>query len=143
MSRARWQPSLAKGHPGGGMGYFLDQIGVEDDAFEPGEAAAEPQNAPEAPTERLPASLAAARYARAFWLFGFVIDCGLLSGLCVRRFHGPLADMVICGSGPNLTHELWCSAGSPGSPDPDPFDHTPIQVIALSHSPRTGIGGGA
>lgn len=42
-----------------------------------------------------------------------------LSAACQK----PLAGMVICGSGPNLTHELCCSAGSPGFPDPDLFDH--------------------
>ncbi|WP_187428924.1 hypothetical protein [Roseobacter fucihabitans] len=34
----------------------------------------------------------------------------------------PLAGMVICGSGPNLTYELCCSAGSLGFPNPGLFD---------------------
>lgn len=31
-----------------------------------------------------------------------VIECGLLSGLCLRRCQKPLAGMVIRGTGPNL-----------------------------------------
>jgi predicted Abi (CAAX) family protease len=57
-------------------------------------------------TEWLWTSVVAARDARSFFPFGQVIDCGLLSGLDVRRFQEPRAGMVICGSGPNLTNEL-------------------------------------
>ncbi len=35
----------------------------------------------------------------------------------------PLAGMVICRSGPNLTRELKDSENSTGFPDPDHFDH--------------------
>lgn len=38
-----------------------------------------------------------------------VIECGLLSGLPMRHFQKPRASMVICGSGPNLLPELYCS----------------------------------
>jgi hypothetical protein len=45
--------------------------------------------------------------------FEHVIECGLLSGLDVRRFQEPLAGMVICGSGPYLMNELICSKSPP------------------------------
>jgi hypothetical protein len=35
----------------------------------------------------------------------------------------PLAGMVICRSGPNLTRELKGSENSTGFPDPNHFDH--------------------
>ena len=79
--------------------------------------------------------LVAARTARGFRALGRVIECGLLSGLHVRRFQKPRAGMVISGSGPNLLRELCCSSGSTGFPDPDLFDRAPIQVIGFSHSP--------
>jgi hypothetical protein len=40
--------------------------------------------------------------------------------------------MVISGSGPYLKSELTVSQQPAGSPDPDLFDHTPIQVVAFS-----------
>jgi hypothetical protein len=46
----------------------------------------------------------------------------------------PRAGMVICGSGPNLNYEHAGSEPLAGFPDPDLFDHLPIQVIAFSHS---------
>ncbi len=64
-----------------------------------------------------------------------VIECGLLSGLFVRHFQKPQAEMVISGSGPNLHSVLSapsyvlvfliqiCSIIAP------------IQVIVFSHSP--------
>jgi hypothetical protein len=41
--------------------------------------------------------------------------------------------MVICGSGPNLVCEHNGSLPLAGFPDPDLFDHLPIQVVAFSH----------
>jgi hypothetical protein len=45
----------------------------------------------------------------------------------------PPAGMVICGSGPNLNVELYCSRIITVFPDPDLFDHLPIRVVAFSH----------
>lgn len=87
-------------------------------------------------------------YCRLLWLppmmqelfdpFWRVIDSGLLSGLYLRRFLKPLAGMVICRSGPNLTHELYSSAGSPGFPDLDLFDrcaHSGHRSLTLPFAP--------
>lgn len=41
----------------------------------------------------------------------------------MRRFQKPLAGMVICGAGPNLTPELLRSRLLTGFPDPDLIDH--------------------
>ena len=67
-----------------------------------------------------------------------VIECGLLSGLDVRRFQKPLAGMVICGSGPNLMNELICSKTSTGFPDPDLFDHCAHSGHRLLTPPSPG-----
>jgi hypothetical protein len=40
----------------------------------------------------------------------------------MRHFQKPLAEMVICGSGPDLNNELWRSSPYLGFPDPDLFD---------------------
>lgn len=61
-----------------------------------------------------------------------MIECGLLSGMCLRHFHKPLADMVICGSGPNLILELQCSRLLTGFPDPDLFDYFAHSGLRLS-----------
>ncbi len=52
---------------------------------------------------------------------------------------GSLAGMEISGSGPNLPCELSCSRGLTGFPNPDLFDHLPIQVIDFLHLPFTGL----
>ena len=51
----------------------------------------------------------------------------------MRRFLCPLAGMEISGAGPNLPCELLRSEGATGFPDPDLFDHVPIQVIDFLH----------
>ena len=51
-------------------------------------------------------SVVAARCARGSGSSGRVIECELLSGLCVRHCQGPLAGMVKRGSGPSLQREL-------------------------------------
>jgi hypothetical protein len=51
-------------------------------------------------------SLVAARDARGFCPYWRVIECELLSGLNMRRFQKPRADMVISGSGPNLGSDM-------------------------------------
>ena len=62
-----------------------------------------------------------------------MIECGLLSGLSLRRLQRPPAGMVICGAGPNLKLELVGSKCQTGFPVPDRFDHAPIQVVDFSH----------
>jgi hypothetical protein len=62
-------------------------------------------------------------WCKNFLAYVRVIDCGLLSGLDVRRFQKPRAGMVISGSTPNLSKELMCSQVLTGFPDPDLFDH--------------------
>ncbi|GHC42741.1 hypothetical protein GCM10007291_50500 [Gemmobacter nanjingensis] len=47
--------------------------------------------------------------------------------------------MEISGSGPNLPCELSYSWGRTGFPDPDLFDHLPIQVIGFLHLPLAGL----
>jgi hypothetical protein len=61
-----------------------------------------------------------------------VIECGLLSGLDVRRFQMPLAGMVNSGLGPNLNLEL--AARRPWVVFPVRICSivAPIQVFALS-----------
>jgi hypothetical protein len=64
-----------------------------------------------------------------------------------RHFQKPRAGMVISGSGPNLTRELCCSAGSTGFPNPVLFDrfahsgrrlHTPLAPsLAVRHEHHT------
>jgi hypothetical protein len=56
----------------------------------------------------------------------------------MRRFQRPRAGMVISGSGPDLKNELSGSQQPAGFPDPDLFDHAPIQVVAFSHPSVTG-----
>lgn len=41
--------------------------------------------------------------------------------------------MEISGSGPNLPCEIIVSRGRAGLPDPDLFDHVPIQVVDFLH----------
>ena len=41
--------------------------------------------------------------------------------------------MEISGAGPNLPCEIIVSRGAAGFPDPDLFDHVPIQVIDFLH----------
>jgi hypothetical protein len=55
-------------------------------------------------------------------------------------FQKPLAGMVIRGAGPNLILEFMHSRPHTGFPDPDLFDHFPIQIIAfLSPLPTSAL----
>jgi hypothetical protein len=64
-----------------------------------------------------------------------VIECELLSGLKVRRFEKPRADMVICGSGPSLGAELFAQSSTMVFLIQICSIVAPIQVIDFSHSP--------
>jgi hypothetical protein len=74
-------------------------------------------------------------WCKSFLTYVRVIDCGLLSGLDVRRFQKPRAGMVISGSGPNLREELSARSSTMVFPIQIYSIVAPIQVIALSHSP--------
>jgi len=80
-------------------------------------------------------SVVAARGARSFCPDWRVIECGLLSGLHVRRFQEPRAGMVISGSGPNLNIELCARRLSLVFPIQICSIVAPIQVFVFSHSP--------
>jgi hypothetical protein len=64
-----------------------------------------------------------------------VIECGLLSGLDVRRIQKPLANMEISGSGPHLITELSARRRSLVFPIQICSIVAPIQVVGFSHSP--------
>jgi len=51
----------------------------------------------------------------------------------MRPSQEPLASMVISGAGPNSLLVLSSASNKTGFPDPDRFDHLPIQVVAFSH----------
>lgn len=68
-----------------------------------------------------------------------MIECGLLSGLRVRRFQKPLTGIVIRGPGPNLIAELAGSEATAGFPGPDLFDRCAHSGHRLLH-PLPGIG---
>ena len=67
--------------------------------------------------------------------FERVIECGHVSGLCVRRRAWPLAGMAMRGPGPNRKSELWRSMNPSGFPDPDLVDHVPLLFIDLLTPP--------
>ena len=83
--------------------------------------------------------MVAARDASCFWRF---VGCDRVRS-SIRpfgaAFQKPLAGMEISGSGPNLPCELSGSRGRAGFPDPDLFDHFPIQAIGFSHLPVPGL----
>jgi len=64
-----------------------------------------------------------------------VIECGLLSGLDVRRIQKPRAGMEISGSGPNLDTELEALRLLLVFPIRICSIVAPIQVVVFSHSP--------
>ena len=80
----------------------------------------------------------ASRCARKILTFG---TCDRVRS-CVRphraAFHMPRAGMEMRGSGPNHSRRaLDVAVDSPGFPDPDLFDHLPMQVFAFltPHTP--------
>jgi hypothetical protein len=87
--------------------------------------------------------LVAAHDARGFRPYERVIECGLLSGLNVRRFQKPRADMVISGSGPNLEAELEARGLALVFLTRIFSIVAPIQVIGFSHSPFGTVAGGS
>ncbi len=92
-------------------------------------------------TQWLWTSVVAAVRARGFFPHERVIECGLLLGLDMRRFQEPLAGMVICGLGPNLTNELcWLEVHSWFSHSRSVRSFRPCGS-SPSHTPFTGSDG--
>lgn len=58
-----------------------------------------------------------------------MIECGLLSGLFLRRFQRPLAGTVICKKAPHMCPYFCNPQLLSGIPASDHFNHLPVRPL--------------